>query len=86
MDASYQKDRRAKIKKDKEERRRLSNVRGNESRARRKVFSFSFTSTSETADNEEEDEVDEPKWSVGDYVVVEDSRVGSSRKLFWEIL
>ena len=39
-------------------------------------------------DNEEENEIvmDEPKWSVGDHVVVEDSRVGASRKLFWEVL
>ena len=39
-------------------------------------------------DNEEENEIvmDEPKWNVGDHVVVEDSRVGASRKLFWEVL
>ena len=36
MDAEYQKDRRDRIKKDKEEKKRLAIVRGNESRARRK--------------------------------------------------
>ena len=59
-------------------------------------FPHFFTQTSVEAllesytgdDNEEENEIvmDEPKWNVGDHVVVEDSRVGASRKLFWEVL
>ena len=36
MDAEYQKDRRDRIKKDKEDTRRLATLRGNEARARRR--------------------------------------------------
>ena len=44
MDAEYQKDRRDRIRKEKEAKRKLARIRCVESRARRKGFSFSSTS------------------------------------------
>ena len=87
MHASYQKERRERIKREKLERKRV--YREKVALGRKKI-----KETAEVAepmvvdDNEEENEVvmDEPKWNVGDHVVVEDSRVGASRKLFWEVL
>ena len=87
MHASYQKERRERIKREKLERKRVYREKVAEGRKKIKE-------TAEVAepmvvdDNEEENEIvmDEPKWSVGDHVVVEDSRVGASRKLFWEVL
>ena len=81
--ASYQKERRDKIKREKMERKRMYREKVAEGRKKIKE-------TAEVAepmvvdDNEEENEIvmDEPKWNVGDHVVLEDSRVGASRKLF----
>ena len=87
MHASYQKERRERIKREKLERKRVYREKVAEGRKKIKE-------TAEVAepmvvdDNEEENEIvmDEPKWNVGDHVVLEDSRVGASRKLFWEVL
>ena len=40
----------------------------------------------EEKEEDENDDNDEPKWNIGDYVVLEDSRIGSDSKVFWEIL
>ncbi len=83
-----QRSRRERARAIKEEKRRKGRMRVDRSRATRSPNDAEDPMTIYGSEQEENDGnvMDEPKWNVGDHVVVEDSRVGASRKLFWEVL
>ena len=83
-----QRRRRERARAIKEEKRRKGRMRVDRSRATRSPNDAEDPMTIYGSEQEENDGnvMDEPKWNVGDHVVVEDSRVGASRKLCWEVL
>ena len=85
-DARCQKERRNCIKKDKEEKRRLGRIRWAESEARRKActefdnadVAVEVVGSMEVEEKEDENDDDnERKWNIGDYVVLEDISMSS---------
>ena len=80
---------REKAKAEKEERRRLGRERANESRKKRRanpeLHAVEFEASIEVEEKEDW-ALPDAKWSVGDMVCFEDTRVAASSKFFWESL